>query len=125
MWCLIVNSYANCQSSVSCNGLTEYFPINVGVKQGGIMSMIMYTCFINDLIDGIVNLNMGCHARTLNTSCVAYPDDIAILALHERCMQYAINYAVEYSLNCAFNSILKNVRLLCMGKMSLRMLTLL
>ena len=52
--------YADCQASVSVNGsYTDFFSIASGVKQGDVISPTLFAIFINDLVKGIKQLDMG------------------------------------------------------------------
>ena len=82
LWHLLKRSYENSIAAVWVNGLTKLFPIHVGVKQGGILSMLFYNCFVNKLLEGMSNLELGCTIGSIKCPCVTYADDIAVCALH-------------------------------------------
>ena len=50
----ICSLYNNVQSCVRVNGnLTDWFEVNQGLKQGCILSPLLFNIFLNDLIDDI------------------------------------------------------------------------
>ncbi|XP_071153088.1 uncharacterized protein [Mytilus edulis] len=52
--------YSNVECSVRLNGnMTEWFNVNTGLKQGCVLSTVMFNTFINDLIDDIKLLDIG------------------------------------------------------------------
>ena len=102
LWRIIRESCIDNYTSVRVNGLTEWFKANVGVKQGVILSMMLYIIFINDLIIDLSDMCLGCKIREIDCSCVAYADDIAICTLYPKSMQIMIDYAYNYSKKLCF-----------------------
>ena len=97
LWRLMKECYVNCKSCVLVNGYSEWFDVNVGVKQGGIFSMYLYVCFINDLLLQLSSGNLGCCINDIKSSCIAYADDLCVCTLHAPCMQQTIDCAWQYS----------------------------
>ena len=58
----------------------NYQHINLGVRQGGILSPILLKLYINDVIKTISSMNVGCRLGTLKMNIIAYADDIVILS---------------------------------------------
>ena len=60
----------------------EVFTIENGVKQGGIVSPVLFCIYI--YIDGLLRLlresNVGCFIGNVFVGALAYADDIALLA---------------------------------------------
>ena len=52
--------YTNVESCVRINGhVTEWFSVNTGLKQGCVLSTVLFNIFINNLVDDIKALNVG------------------------------------------------------------------
>ena len=70
--------YTDTKSAV-WNGeeLSEYFQTNSGVKQGCLLSPLLFSLYINDLHD---NLGGGMNIDNINIRLLMYADDIVILA---------------------------------------------
>ena len=82
--------------------LTKWLRLLQCVKQGATLSMLLYICFINGLIEMILKSNLGCHVLDLNCGCLGYADDLAFIALNKNCMQQMIDMAFDYSCKWRF-----------------------
>ena len=60
MYKALIAIYDNIRCSVRLNGLyTEWFDVKCGLKQGCSLSSVLFNLYINDLIQGITDLNVG------------------------------------------------------------------
>ena len=85
---LLKGLYNHVRSCVRVNGeLTEWFDINSGVKQGCILSPILFSMFINDLVTEINSLGKGVDITGDKASSLLYADDLVIFASNERDLQ--------------------------------------
>ena len=57
----------------------KYISLN-GVKQGGILSPFMFNVFIDVLLLKLEDLHVGCYVGLLYFGCIAYADDVMLLA---------------------------------------------
>ena len=79
-------------------------PISVsnGVKQGGILSPILFVSYIDELLVNLKNSGYGCYIGDVFMGCFSYADDIALLAptmtALRHMLQVADVFAEEYSL---------------------------
>ena len=62
------------------NAVTDYFTISNGVKQGGVMSPILFSLQLDQLISQLRHIGMGFHINGLFTGVFIYADDITLLA---------------------------------------------
>ena len=63
------------------------FESEIGVKQGDNMSLTCFSQYINGLIKRIESLECGVKCGTLMVSCLAYADDLVLLAESEENLQ--------------------------------------
>jgi hypothetical protein len=59
---------------------SEWFSILAGVRQGGILSPIFYSIYVEYLVLKLGRSNIGCYLNDLFLSILLYADDMAIIA---------------------------------------------
>ena len=62
------------------NTIADYFTISNGVKQGGVLSQILFSLYMDQLISRLRHIGMGCNMNGLFTGVFIYADDITLLA---------------------------------------------
>ena len=73
--------YNRCQCCVRLNGhCSEWFAVEAGLKQGCLLSTILFSIYINDLAKSIKYLNYGINLGSDIVSILLYADDIVLLA---------------------------------------------
>ena len=78
---LIAYWYGN--QYVSVRYMSEYsseWKIGNGVRQGGILSGLFFSLYIDQLLNDLTNMSVGCNYGILKSNIIAYADDIVILA---------------------------------------------
>jgi len=88
------------------NSLSESFYVTNGVRQGGVLSPILFNLYMDELSIRLSNLNIGCNVNNVFVNHLIYADDMAILApspgalqkLVVECEQYATDHAIIYNL---------------------------
>lgn len=75
------------------SSMSEWFETKNGVKQGCILSPLLFALFINDLVDFIKG---GVTVRGQKINMFLYADDIAFIADDPRCLQLMINRLRTY-----------------------------
>ncbi len=99
--------YTNQSLRVSWNGqCSALFTTSNGVKQGGILSPILFCVYIDELLSRLKQTKVGCYVGSLFYGALGYADDICLLAPNRNSMSQLIKvcelYGQEYSVK--FNS---------------------
>ena len=80
--------YSNIECSVRLNGnMTDWFNVDSGLKEGCILSSIMFNIYVNSLIDDINALNIGIDIDNEKLAILLYADDVVLLAENEKDLQ--------------------------------------
>ena len=94
------------------------FPLNNGIKQGGVLSPILFSMYIDCLLEKLKESGLGCHVGRTFAGTFAYADDIALISpsLSGLCQMIQIceQYAMEYSI--VFNPVIS--KLMCFNSVS-------
>ena len=81
MWRVLKEYYKKVQSAVRLDGgNTEWFDVNVGVRQGCVISPLLFDVFVDGLAREVKALNLGVAAGGSRLSLLLYADDIVVLA---------------------------------------------
>ena len=78
----LMSMYNDIRCSVRVNGkLSEWFPVDIGLKQGCVLSPLLFSLYVNDLIVNVNNLNVGVPiADSERISMLLYADDIVLMS---------------------------------------------
>ena len=60
--------------------ISDYFSISNGVRQGGILSPKLFSVYVDDLSDKLVESKVGCSIDNLCMNHVMYADDSCLMA---------------------------------------------
>jgi hypothetical protein len=70
--------------SISCvkwdSHLSRFFTLTAGVRQGGVLSPILFSIYIDDIVAKVKAVNTGCYISMLCCSIFLYADDIVLLS---------------------------------------------
>src|SRR5690349_20674722 len=100
MWRVLRSIYETVESCVRIEGdLTEYFPIDTGVRQGCVLSPLLYAMFINGLVKEINALNIGVEIETggEKVSALLYADDIVLMTTDRYKLQQMLDVVANYA----------------------------
>ena len=103
----LVNLYTSQAVRVKwCNTLSDPCTVLNGVKQGGVMSPILFSVYLDDLLSRLKNSGYGCCIDGTFLGAFAYADDLILLAptlFATRCMlDVCETYAEDF--NIMFNA---------------------
>ena len=77
-----------------------------GVRQGGVISCLLFNIYINELICKLKNSENGCYLNGVFAGCIFYADDVLLLSGSmiklQKLLDLSIEYANEFSMK--FNS---------------------
>ena len=88
------------------NGLTsDTFTTSNGVKQGGVLSPILFNVYLNELIEFLSEQRLGCHLHGKFASAFVYADNITLLAptstalnsMLETCCTFATAFNLRFN----------------------------
>lgn len=72
--------YDGVECCVKVNGrLSQWFEVQCGLKQGCLMSPLLFNLYINDLLEEITQLETGVDIGQTSVSVIVYADDIVLL----------------------------------------------
>ena len=72
--------------------MTNWFNVGSGVRQGDSISSTLFILFLNDLLQALINTARGVKFGEKMVTCLAYADDLAILAENEDDLEYLLDF---------------------------------
>ena len=98
--------YTDQQVSVTWNGTpSRTFEVNNGIKQGGVLSPVLFCVYMDELLLRLKQSGYGCHIGTMFMGAFGYADDVVILSptryglrkMLSICSSYSKEYHVEFN----------------------------
>jgi len=98
--------YVNQTTRLMWNGVySSMFRVLNGVKQGGVASPVMFCVYVDELLSGQRDKEVGCWFGKFFVGAIAYADDIVLLApsasamraMLSVCDQFESQYSVEFN----------------------------
>ena len=83
----------------------QWFPIQCGVRQGGVLSPYLFSVYVSDLIFELRTSGSGAHIGKLFMGCVLYADDIVLMSpscyglqrLVRICEKYGLKWDIKFN----------------------------
>ncbi len=98
LWSLIDNMYTGSEECVRWRGIDSHsYPVQQGVKQGGILSPLLYKCYINNLLETFKKSSLGLHIGNIYIGSPTVADDVLLMSASGTQLQSMLNIAVQYS----------------------------
>ena len=103
---ILIVLYTSSQVRVSWAGLySDYFSVLNGVKQGGVISPVLFCIYLDDLLLRLAASGVGCFIGLNYVGALAYADDIVLLApnpsalrkLLSICDSYAAEFDIQFN----------------------------
>ena len=103
---LLLNMYLNQKLRVKWESAhSPYFNVSNGVKQGGVISPILFCVYMDSLIKELRKSSVGCHIGGVYAGIFVYADDIklmvhrlsAISTMSGVCQKYADEFDVKFN----------------------------
>lgn len=95
---LLLNMYTSHVTQVLWNGLfSSPFLVKNGVKQGGIVSPLLFCVYLDGLLKMLKDSKVGCYVGHLCLAAVAYADDIVLLAPTVRAMRLLLSVCDDFA----------------------------
>ena len=121
-WRIFKSYYDSSQGIIKKDELNvaDTFRIECGVKQGGVMSPLLYNFYINDLLEECLKSKLGARINNINVCIISYCDDIIIMSpsfiqaqkLLNICNEYANSWKIVFNANKSkllkFNELIRN-----------------
>ena len=94
----LLNLYTNNVARVSWNGILSMpFTVENGVKQGGVISPVLFCLYFDGLLLRLREAGIGCYIGHVYVGALAYADDLTLLAPTLRAMHLMLQICDEYS----------------------------
>ena len=104
MWRVLRNMYESVESSVLVNDdKTDRFQIETGVRQGCILSPILFNIFIDGVTKQINRQGVGVKIQGRDVSILLFADDIVLIAEGPERLQKMLDLVYEYSRKWRFS----------------------
>ena len=91
------------------------FSVQNGVRQGAVLSPILFSMYVNDLIELLRASGMGCHIGQMYFGILAYADDVLLLAPRRDVLQRMVDISEEYMIQHKINFSPTKTKCLCFG----------
>ena len=66
---------------------SDSFNVSNGVKQGRVISPLMFSCYIDKLFSQLQHSGLGCHVGTSYAGAFSYADGTALVAPSMQCLK--------------------------------------
>ena len=102
----LLNMYMSQKIQVKWNGIiSEPFNVTNGVRQGGVLSPLLFSVYIDDLLAELKKSGIGCYIGNRFYGVIGYADDLVLLCptkeglrqMIKICEKYAIDHDIRFN----------------------------
>ena len=85
---------------------SPYFNVTMGVKQGGVLSPLLFSIYIDGLISDLRKCTFGCYMGPNYAGALCYADDIAVMSPSRTGLSRMLNICADFAAknNLSFNA---------------------
>ena len=95
---LLLNMYTNQKMQVKwSNHISPKFSISNGVRQGGVLSPLLFSVYVDELLEKLRRNGAGCHIGHMFVGALGYADDIILLCPSVYGLKDMIKICEEYA----------------------------
>ena len=96
---LLLHWYKEQKMQVCWNtSLSPSFGVSRGVRQGGVLSPILFTVYLDNLLLGLKSLGIGCHWSGHFVGAFCYADDVALLAPSPSALRLMLLHCEQFAI---------------------------
>ena len=97
IWHMLNYWYCNSSALVRWNKSSQPFPIKQGVRQGAILSPLLYSVYVDNLLDTLASSGCGVRIESIYCSAPMYADDLALIGDSETDLQTMLHIVSSYA----------------------------
>lgn len=102
-WRIFRRTYTNMKSCVYANGVySDWFNINIGIRQGSALSAKLYLLYIDELLQSIEKSKLGSMILDIHVNVPTQADDICLVSNKVNELQKMVHMCEQYSINWRF-----------------------
>ena len=75
---------------------SEQFGTTNGLRQGGVLSPLLFALYINSLINELKKAGVGIECRGQRVAALLYADDMVLFAEHEKIIRLGLRILQEW-----------------------------
>lgn len=117
LWNIISSMYDNVQANVTLGDIeTDFFEVEEGVKQGCVLSPILFCIYINELAKLIKKEEVGVRICNVQMGPLFWADDVVLIADNSADLQRMLDIATHFSKTWKINFNFDKSKVLVVGK---------
>ena len=123
---LLMNWYSKISVIIKWNKLNCYSSpcfLKSGVRQGGVLSPILFNIYMGYVINSLIQSDLGCHIHDVYFGCLVYADDIILLSASVGALQSMLDICcyTGTKIDIIFNA--KSLPFLLLARLTTHLLT--